>query len=988
MESKDKADNQSAERGAKALNLQHFFAMAVNLNLSAESSFLIAIATLACVFGAEIAGICILISKISHARRERLRMEEADGEAYTEESDKHNFAAALLFGAVPMSAQLALLILAIGTAVGALVFVVLLIVFRVQGYALISARALRREDSEEEAPAEYTVPEEAPVAAVVTEEPLAEAFEESEELFAEPNSEEESVETLFAEDSLRDGEAEADETVAESAEETVAESAEETVAESAEETVAEEPAVEKVPAEVPVSVVYRNEPVGMGQVTGQIPVYSSAYPAGQMPVIEKYVTETYKEIIRETNTTTTTNGGEKYSPATEEILKAIAELMKLGTQLRMEKELAVEHPMAEGIESVPAFAEENDREADELDEEDADVDEADELDDAEETSEKSEVEDDYESELFTGNERIVGFDEETGCYIVAHYRKSFEAKLIQARRETKKYYSEIKNALLSYEGTKDRISWAINTYTNDRVQVAKINMRARSLDLYLALDPASLEDSVYHGRDVGAKKKYAETPFLYKVNSPRKLALALELVQRTCEELGLSPIDIEPVNYEEQYSFEATEDLIRRGLIREYLREEKPAVSFELDPDVAPVLPEEDGSVIPANANFTWEFDNEQNKVKEEEPAVEEEPVAPEEPVVEEPETEEVPVEETVAKEVDDTPTSTTTTTTHETVKTTERHYTERYYGAPVPQTTTYQMISESTQPIEVPTLGEADESAVEETEEEVLETSADVLDEEIPVDSEEESVEEIEEIEEESEEEESEETLEWETLDSTEESEEETEEVYEDEAEEVYEDETEEVYEDETEEVYEDEAEEVYEDETEEVYEDEAEEVYGDETEEVYEDEAEEVYEDEAEEIDEAEEEIVYVDEDDDEVIYVDEDGNEIVYVDEDEEEAEEVYEEEVEEEEEPAPVIKPAATDSSVALLDVCCFDDHFENGAVVNLETLKHVGLAPESATTLKLYASGPIKGQYTVEANHFTLQAIEAINATDGTSIMIR
>ena len=925
------------------MNLQHFFAMAVHLNLSVESSFLIAIAALACVFGAEIAGICILISKISHARRERLRIEEeADGEGYVEEADKHNFAAALLFGAVPMSAQLALLVLAIGTAVGALVFVVLLIVFRAQGYALVSARALRTEESEEEAPAEYTVPEETPVAAVVTEEPLEESFEEPAERFAELSDEDASVEALFAEDALQ-------------AEETDTEDA---VEESAEDESFEEPTVAEAPAEVPVSVVYRNESVGMGQAPGNIPVYSSAYPAGQIPVIEKYVTETYKEIIRETNTTTTSAANGQYSPATEEILKAIAELMKLGTQLRMEKELAVEHPAPEGGESVPAFADENEHEADEPDDEDADVEEADELDDAEDASEKSELEDDYESELFTGNERIVGFDEETGCYIVAHYRKSFEAKLIQARRETKKYYSEIKNALLSYEGTKDRISWTINTYTNDRTQVAKINMRARSLDLYLALDPASLEDSVYHGRDVSAKKKYAETPFLYKVNSPRKLALALELVQRTCEELGLSPIDIEPVNYEEQYSFEATEDLIRRGLIREYLREEKPAVSFELDPDHAPELPEEDGSVIPVNANFTWEFDNEQTEVKQE-LNVEEEPIIEEEPVVEEePAAEEVPAdEETVVETVETPSASTTTTTTHETVKTTERHYTERYYGAPVQQTT-YQMISESTQPIEVSALEAATETVAEEPEEETVEVSADVFEEEAPVDTAVE-IEENEEIEEAESEEEAEEPLEWETLDS---------------AEEVYEDEeTEEVYEDEeTEEVYEDE-------ETEEVYEDE-------ETEEVYEDEeTEEVYEDEeTEEIYEDEEEIVYVDEDDDEVVYVDEDGNEIVYVEEDEEE--EFVEEE--EEEAPAPVVKPAVTDSSVALLDVCCFDDHFENGAIVNLETLKHVGLAPESATTLKLYASGPIKGQYTVEANHFTLQAIEAINATDGTSIMIR
>ena len=73
---------------------------------------------------------------------------------------------------------------------------------------------------------------------------------------------------------------------------------------------------------------------------------------------------------------------------------------------------------------------------------------------------------------------------------------------------------------------------------------------------------------------------------------------------------------------------------------------------------------------------------------------------------------------------------------------------------------------------------------------------------------------------------------------------------------------------------------------------------------------------------------------------------------------------------------------------MLDVCLFDEYFENGAIVNLETLKQVGLASETATRLKVYASGALKGQFTVEANHFTLDAIKAIGDADGDSIMIR
>ena len=84
-------------------------------------------------------------------------------------------------------------------------------------------------------------------------------------------------------------------------------------------------------------------------------------------------------------------------------------------------------------------------------------------------------------------------------------------------------------------------------------------------------------------------------------------------------------------------------------------------------------------------------------------------------------------------------------------------------------------------------------------------------------------------------------------------------------------------------------------------------------------------------------------------------------------------------------APTPQPAP---GVALIDVCLFDDYFENGATVDLDALKEVGLAPESAKTLKVYASGALKGQYTVEANHFTLDAIKAIGDADGDSIMIR
>ena len=267
---------------------------------------------------------------------------------------------------------------------------------------------------------------------------------------------------------------------------------------------------------------------------------------------------------------------------------------------------------------------------------------------------------------------MIGFDEESGCYIIASYKKSFEAKLIQANPFIKKCYSQLKNALLAYKGTKSRISWSCDSYTNERTAIAKINVKSHILELYLALDPATLEGTVYHGTDVSDKKKYEDTPFRYKLRTPRKLQWALELVERVCVEQGLSPIDAEEVDYEQLYPFDTTENLVERKLIKETRRLERKSTTFELDEDHVPDLPQEDPSVIPANANFSWEFDEEAApQTPEEEPETVEEPEAVE-PTAEEPEAE--PAEESAEGPEAE-------STVSEKVHITQRRVTEHYYA-------------------------------------------------------------------------------------------------------------------------------------------------------------------------------------------------------------------------------------------------------------------------------------------------------------------
>ena len=86
------------------------------------------------------------------------------------------------------------------------------------------------------------------------------------------------------------------------------------------------------------------------------------------------------------------------------------------------------------------------------------------------------------------------------------------------------------------------------------------------------------------------------------------------------------------------------------------------------------------------------------------------------------------------------------------------------------------------------------------------------------------------------------------------------------------------------------------------------------------------------------------------------------------------------------PAPPVKPITSegDPSVAIVDVAIFEEYFENGATVNLEALKRLGLVDENAQVLRVVGNGALKKTFTVEANHFTLNALRAISAADGSA----
>lgn len=885
--------------------LNRFFSANLIANLEITANHLwIAVAALACLLGAEIACIWILCSKVKKARADKSRREDGT----SSDGNFHSYALTgfMLLGAVSRASYIALAVLSALCALAALVFAVLVIVFRAKGYDYVALRRLD-EKAEENKQSETS---EAP--AVAEELPT----EEQEPLRAFDDSEEQRQEAYTDIEEEEPAQAPAEESDAEITQETAA-----------------EPTESPEPTEQSVAAV---EPQPMAPAYGA-PVFAD----GSKPykVVEKTVTETYKEVVKETQTPQpAAPSGSAGSSATDAILEKLTDLLDLELQKRKG-----EQSDDEKDKSVSTMAHADEAEALPDDDEEEDEDEQDEQDDAED-AEDAEDEDDADDEAsdgedrFTGNERIIGFDEETGCYIVAHYRKSFEAKLIQSRPNIKHYYSELKNALLSYKGTKSRISWNADSFHNGRTPIAKINVKTRILELYLALEPESLEGTVYRGHNVGDKKKYADTPFRYKIRTPRKFNWAMELVQRTCEEHRLSPIDIEKVAYEEQYPFDTTDNLVQHKLIKEYIREEKPATSFELAPDHVTQVPEEDSSVIPANANFSWEFDNDMLNAQEEEPVPE--PVVEEEPA---PTVEEAPaVQEEPAQEP--APTPATTVLEKETVKVTEVHYTERYYADASP---VYEQYITSTEPIEA----------------EAIPTDATV------------------------------ETVETETA-PTEEPEAEEAPVEEAPAQEEPTEWTEDTATDVTESV---DADASFGDadpfaayrEDESPTEDEE----SAETAEVFEDDTDDADDVDAEPVSYNVEEDAYWTDGEETAVAEEfsEESDEDVYEEEAETEEpsyEEASEEEEEEETPTAPAAPTVPANPAVAVVDISAVEQYFDEGDTVSLETLKAKGLVLPAASVLKLYASGDVTKRLAVEAHHFTLDAIKAISDADGDTIMIR
>ncbi|MCR5693043.1 MAG: uL15 family ribosomal protein [Bacilli bacterium] len=193
-----------------------------------------------------------------------------------------------------------------------------------------------------------------------------------------------------------------------------------------------------------------------------------------------------------------------------------------------------------------------------------------------------------------GDEILVEKDKKGNIFEI-RFIKSFTAKLIQSPEETKKYYEELKNEVLSYKKANSRVSWHYDSVNVGREKVLKFVIRGKTLCVYYALNADDYAESKYKVEKV-EKKKYEDVPCLYRIKNDRRRDYAKDLIATVMGKLGLEKGEEQHESYVLPY--EETSPLLKRGLIKELkVQVNKPA------PAPVEEAPEEELEILETKTN-------------------------------------------------------------------------------------------------------------------------------------------------------------------------------------------------------------------------------------------------------------------------------------------------------------------------------------------------------------------------------------------------
>lgn len=145
------------------------------------------------------------------------------------------------------------------------------------------------------------------------------------------------------------------------------------------------------------------------------------------------------------------------------------------------------------------------------------------------------------------------------------YNRSFAARLIQSSDTVKEWYAMIKDAALSYKGTRSSSAWRQEKIYKGRALFVKLAIRGRTLCVYFPLNVGEVKN--IEVEDVSDKPVHAATPALFRIKKDVHARQALELVAMSAEALGLEAGKAH-VTDKSEYALQTTEQLIEAGLVK------------------------------------------------------------------------------------------------------------------------------------------------------------------------------------------------------------------------------------------------------------------------------------------------------------------------------------------------------------------------------------------------------------------------------------
>jgi hypothetical protein len=153
-----------------------------------------------------------------------------------------------------------------------------------------------------------------------------------------------------------------------------------------------------------------------------------------------------------------------------------------------------------------------------------------------------------------------------GKNIIVQYNKSFTAKLIQSSDETKSFYADLKNEIMSYKKTKSTVWWSCDSIRTGNRTIARFGICNQTLCLYIALNPASFNDGKYQV-ETAEGKRYEHVPCLYRIKNAKREKYAKDLIAELCKKYGLEWDGNRNDNY--YLPYESTDALLAKDLIKE-----------------------------------------------------------------------------------------------------------------------------------------------------------------------------------------------------------------------------------------------------------------------------------------------------------------------------------------------------------------------------------------------------------------------------------